>query len=137
VAIFLAAGFFGFTTFPVYSVSAAHAHDHAAQHERVELSAALMFLYAVGAIASPVIASVLIDRFGPASMFVFIAVAHLLLVVFGFYRMWVRPSPGARTAYVYVPRTSFLIGRLLRRGNGEPRKRRDGGGRAGGREPED
>jgi len=34
VTIFLAAGFFGFTTFPIYSISTAHAHDFAEQHER-------------------------------------------------------------------------------------------------------
>ena len=129
--IFLAAGFFGFTTFPIYSVSAAHAHDYAEQHERVELSAALMFLYAVGAIASPVIASVLIDRFGPPGMFAFIALAHLVLVVFGLVRMRARPSPGERTAYTYVPRTSFLIGRLLRRGNGGNGGNGDKGGPTG------
>ncbi len=117
VAVFLAAGFFGFTTFPIYSVSAAHAHDFAEQTERVELSAALMFLYAVGAIASPVIASLLIEVFGPPGMFGFIALAHVFLVVFGIVRMRARPSPHERTAYVYVPRTSFLIGRLLRRNN--------------------
>lgn len=116
VAVFLAAGFFGFTTMPIYSISTAHAHDFAESHERVELSAALMFLYAVGAIASPIIASVLIEGFGPPGMFAFIAVAHVLLVVFGVIRMRARPAPGTRTAYTYEPRTSFLIGRLLRRG---------------------
>jgi MFS family permease len=116
VAIFLAAGFFGFTTFPIYSVSAAHAHDFAQQTERVELSAALLFLYAVGAIASPVIAATLIALQGPAAMFAFIALAHVALVVFGLMRMRARPSPRERTAYTYVPRTSYLIGRLLKRG---------------------
>ena len=116
LAIFLAAGFFGFTTFPIYSVSAAHAHDFAEQSQRVELSAALMFLYALGAIASPVIAAALIAGFGPAGMFGFIALAHVLLVVFGLIRMRARPAPEDRTRYTYVPRTSFLIGRLLRRG---------------------
>jgi MFS family permease len=115
VAIFLAAGFFGMTTFPIYSVSAAHAHDFAQQSERVELSAALLFLYAVGAIASPLIAAALIALFGPPGMFAFIAIAHVLLVVFGLIRMRARPSPRERTAYTYVPRTSYLIGRLLRR----------------------
>ncbi len=43
-AAFLTAGLFGFATFPIYSVSAAHAHDYASNEERVELSAALMFL---------------------------------------------------------------------------------------------
>jgi len=115
VTIFLAAAFFGFTTFPIYSISTAHAHDFAEQHERVELSAAQMFLYAIGATASPVIASALIAGFGPASMFVFIALAHVLLIVFGVIRMGVGRAPVGRTPYVYTPRTSFLIGRLLRR----------------------
>lgn len=43
-AIFLAAGLFGLTTFPIYSISAAHAHDFAVPEETVELSAALLFL---------------------------------------------------------------------------------------------
>ncbi len=116
VGIFLAAAFFGFTTFPIYSVSAAHAHDFARQDERVELSAALMFFYAVGAIASPVIASLLIAAYGPAAMFVFIGAAHVALVLFTLIRNRARPAPTDRTRYTYVPRTSFLIGRLLRRG---------------------
>ncbi|MCB2127823.1 MAG: MFS transporter [Rhodobacteraceae bacterium] len=116
VAVFLAAGLFGVTTMPIYSVATAHAHDFAADDERVELSAALMFLYAIGAIASPLVASSLIAHFGPASMFVFIAVIHLGLLGFGAYRMRARPAPRDRTPYVYTPRTSFLIGRLLRRG---------------------
>lgn len=119
-AVFLAAGFFGFTTFPIYSVSTAHAHDFAEPLERVELSAALMFLYGVGAIASPVIASVLIARFGPPGMFAFIAAAHVALVAFGLYRMGRRPPPGTRTGYVYEPRTSYLIGRLLGRNDDRP-----------------
>lgn len=114
VAIFLAVGAFGFVTMPVYSVSTAHAHDYATQMERVELSAALMFLYAVGAIASPLIAALLIDRFGPPAMFAMIAVANIALVLFGLARMRARPAPDARTPYTYEPRTSFLIGRLLR-----------------------
>lgn len=119
LTIFLAAGFFGFATFPIYSISTSHAHDFAEQHERVELSAAQMFLYAVGAIASPVIASVLVAAYGPGAMFAFIAAAHVVLIVFGIVRMRIRPTPSRRTPYVYMPRTSFLIGRLLRRPRGD------------------
>ena len=116
VAVFATAGAFGFATLPVYSVSTAHAHDFAESHERVELSAAHMFLYAVGAIASPYATSVLIDVYGPAAMFLMIGIAHVLLIIFGIIRIRARPSGGARTAYTYEPRTSFLIGRLLGRG---------------------
>ena len=118
--VFLGAALFGAATMPIYSVSTAHAHDFATSLERVELSAALMFLYAVGAIASPFLASVVIDQFGPSAMFLMIALSHLVLIVFGIARMMVRPAPDERTAYTYEPRTSFLVGRLL----GKSRERR-------------
>ena len=115
LGIFLIAFGFGFTTFPIYSVAAAHAHDFASLDERVELSASLLFYYAIGAIAAPLFASFLMDSFGPNAMFVLIAVAHLLLVIFGVARMRVRPTVSERTPYIYMPRTSFIIGRLLKR----------------------
>ncbi|MEX0284382.1 MAG: MFS transporter [Paracoccaceae bacterium] len=114
VAVMSCALIFGLTTFPIYSVAAAHAHDFATTEERVELSAALMFFYALGAIAAPYIASVLIDTFGPPAMFIMISGAHLILVLFGLLRMRARTTPADRTAYTYSPRTSFMIGRLTK-----------------------
>ena len=106
---------FGLTAFPIYSVAAAHANDFATSEERVELSAALMFFYALGAIAAPLFASGLIQRYGPSALFVMIAVGHVVLIVFGLTRMRARPTAEKRTRYVYAPRTSFTIGRLTRR----------------------
>ncbi|MEN8657323.1 MFS transporter [Marivita sp.] len=111
--VFITAMIFGLTTFPIYSVAAAHAHDFANSSERVELSAALMFWYACGAIAAPYLASVLMGLYGPPALFAMIAVGHAVLVVFGLIRMRARPSH-PKTPYVYAPRTSFMIGRLLR-----------------------
>lgn len=113
--IMLNAGIFGLTAFPIFSVSSAHANDFATSEERVELSAALMFFYAIGAIAAPLFASKLIDWYGPPALFVMIAVAHVILILFGLSRMRVRDSGGNRTRYVYAPRTSFTIGRLMGR----------------------
>ncbi len=114
-AVFLSATLFGLTTFPIYSVAAAHAHDFASSEERVELSAALMFWFAVGAIFAPYLASVLIENYGPTALFTMISVGHGALFIFGLTRMRARPTARKRTPYVYAPRTSFTIGRLLRR----------------------
>ena len=113
-AVMLAAFTFGLVTMPIYSVSAAHAHDWAEDHERVELSAALMFFFALGAIVAPLLTSNLITLFGPGALFVFISVAHLVLVVFGLIRMRRRGTSGTRTRYVWIPRTSFSVGRIFR-----------------------
>jgi MFS family permease len=113
--VMISAALFGLTTFPVYSVAAAHAHDFATSEERIELSAALMFFYATGAIAAPWLTSRLIDTFGPSALFVFISLGHVALIAFGLSRMRVRDTRDDRTPYIYAPRTSFTIGRLLRR----------------------
>jgi MFS family permease len=115
VGILLSAGLFGLTTYPIYSVAAAHAHDYACDDERVELSAALMFFFALGAIFAPYLASILIENYGPGALFVMISVAHGVLVVFGLLRMRARAAPRNRTEFVSVPRTTFLVGRLFRR----------------------
>ncbi len=119
LSVMLAAGLFGFTTFPIFSVSSAHANDFATTQERVELSAALMFWYALGAIASPFVSSTLIQEFGPGALFAYVAVGHVFLIGFGLARMRSRPTPDERTNYVYAPRTSFTIGRLLKRSREE------------------
>ena len=113
--IFLVAALFGASTYPIFSVSTAHANDFAHASKAVEINASLMFLYGIGAIFSPLIASVLIQYFGPATLFVYISIAHVFLVGFGLYRMSTRPTEGEKTAYAYIPRTSFTIGKLLKR----------------------
>ncbi len=122
ITVLFAAGFFGLTTFPIYSVATAHAHDFATSDQRVELSAALMFFYAVGAIAAPYTTSALIAAFGPAALFYFISAGHILLIIFGLGRMRVRGTPEDRTRYVYAPRTSFGIGRLLGRSRDQKKR---------------
>lgn len=61
--VLILAALFGLTTFPIYSVATAHAHDFASSKERVNLSAAPLFFFALGAIAAPIIASQLISSF--------------------------------------------------------------------------
>ena len=124
VGVMGAAFIFGLTTFPIYSIASSHAHDFADSAERVELSAALMFFYALGAIAAPFAASSLITAYGPDALFTMIAIGHVILVIFGIARMRARPSATTRTPYLYAPRTSFLIGRLMGRSRDNPSSKR-------------
>jgi MFS family permease len=109
----LGALLFGVTSYPVYSISAAYANDHAPREFIVELNAALLFFYSLGAIISPTVSAALIEAYGPAALFLFIAGAHLALILFSLFRMTVRPAPEPTAPYRYVPRTTLIIGRLL------------------------
>ncbi len=111
--VYAASFLFGAVAFPLYSLAAAHANDHAAIEEIVELNAALMFFYAIGAIVSPLFAAELIDRYGPPALFLYVAIAHAFLVLFGLWRMTRRASPTDRRPHRYAPRTSFLLWRLI------------------------
>jgi hypothetical protein len=74
-----------------------------------------MFFYALGAIAAPLTTSWLIAAYGPDALFAFIAAAHVGLLIFGLIRMRRRPAADKRNPYVWIPRTSFLVGRIFRR----------------------
>ena len=67
-------------------------------------------------------ASFLINLYGPSALFFMIAAGHVLLVLFGLQRMRMRPTPSDRTRYTYAPRTSFIIGRLMRRKRDKPKE---------------
>ncbi len=112
-AIFVIAFLFGASAFPLFSVSTAHANDYASADFVVELAAAMMFLFGVGAIISPFISAMLMEMYGPAAMFAYISAAHVVLIVFGLYRMTRRETPDLRTAYSYMPRTSITLGQLI------------------------
>lgn len=106
---------FGAAAMPLYSISAAHANDYCPPDFVVELNASLIFMFAVGAIVSPVLAAELMALFGPNALWLYISAAHLFLIGFGLYRMSRRPSSDARTPYRYLPRTSMILGRLFKR----------------------
>jgi hypothetical protein len=110
VAIFA----FGAVALPMFSIAVAHANDFAKPEEIVELNAALMFLYAVGAIVSPLVAATLIEVHGASSLFIYIAAAHFILILFSLWRMTRRAISTTKTAHVYVPRTTFTIARFFR-----------------------
>jgi len=114
-AIYGGALIFGLVSYPIYSVSSAHANDFAEPAEAIELNASLLFIYAMGAILAPFFSARLIEAAGPSSLFVFIAAAHVALAAIGFWRMRARPPAAEKTAYVYTPRSSFIVDRLLRR----------------------
>lgn len=82
----LLAATWGGLAFPVYSISVAYANDYADPNEYVRVSAGLLLVYGLGAIAGPFIASGLITLTNAGALFGFGAVMHLLLIAFMTYR---------------------------------------------------
>ena len=105
---------FGATTMPLYSICAIHANNLISPPQMAALSASLIFTFAIGAIISPVIASFLIDYFGPDSLFIYFAVLHGILMGYTGYRSIRRPDIANISKYFYIPRTSLFIARTIK-----------------------
>lgn len=105
---------FGMATMPIYSLAATHANDLCRTADMTDLSASLIFFFALGAIASPILAGSLIDNYGPNSLFVYFAILHIALFVFGFYRVIRRPVIHFTKPYRYIPRTSLFIAKTVK-----------------------
>ena len=105
---------FGMATMPIYSLAATHANDLCRTADMTDLSASLIFFFALGAIASPILAGSLIDSYGPNSLFMYFAILHIALFVFGFYRVIRRPVIHFTKPYRYIPRTSLFIAKTVK-----------------------
>lgn len=117
---FIAVFIFGSFAMPLYSLSAAHANDHAAENEFVLLNAGLMLFYSVGAVFGPFASSYVMAYFGPHSLFLFSAAVYVGLIAAIIQRMQARPPvPRAQRArFAPLLRTSLLFGRLVGRSSG-------------------
>lgn len=109
---------FGAFAMPLYSLSAAHANDHAVTGNYVQVAAGLMLFYSIGAMAGPPAAAWLMDATGPSALFVFIAIVHASLLVATAWRMMARPPvpTDRRGRFTVLLRTSPLIARIARAG---------------------
>lgn len=112
--LFVLVFIFGLTTMPLYSICAIHANNLIPPTQMTALSASLIFIFAVGAIISPVLAGYLIELFGTEAMFIYFAALHVILLIYTGYRALIRPDLAPRRKYVYIPRTSLFIAKTIK-----------------------
>jgi MFS family permease len=110
-------GIFAFGAFalPIYSLSAAHANDRAADTQYVLVAAGLTFFFAIGAIIGPLVASLVMDAFGTSALFLYTSTIHGSLLAYTGLRAIRGPRSFARKRFVGLLRTSPVLYRLARR----------------------
>ncbi len=82
-SIVLALGFvWGALSFPIYSISVAHANDRAVPEDYVRLSSALLLMYGVGAITGPFLASAVMTVIGATGLYVYVGAVHGVLAIY-------------------------------------------------------
>ncbi len=122
--IYVGSFLFGAFALPLYSLSIAHANDFAKSGDFIDVAAGLLFLFAIGAAIGPFAASLVMEVYGPAAVFIYTTVIHSALLVFVLVRMMARPSVplAKRKSFVAFMRTSPAIFGLGKRGRNNKKK---------------
>lgn len=110
ILLVLTGFFYGVGAMPQYGLAIAHANDAADEGEFIEVSSTLLFVFAIGSILGPPLASLFMKTYGAAAMFIFIGGIHLIsashnLIRIGINRLDVR----VKEKFVPVPRTTQEI----------------------------
>jgi MFS family permease len=87
-----------------YYTAAAHANDRAGPERAISLSAALLFLYSIGAITGPLTASFAMQAFGPGALYLHNMALHLALAIFVVLRMRLREPATPQQDQVAIER---------------------------------
>ncbi|OBZ96456.1 MFS transporter [Pararhizobium polonicum] len=87
LVLYVIAAFVGSVLFPIYALNVAHANDLARPNEYVEISSGMMITYGIGTISGPLMVGPVMDRFGPASLFMVIAVYFALYAAYAAWRI--------------------------------------------------
>jgi MFS family permease len=87
----------------LYALAAAHANDLAPEAERTTWTATLMLIWGIGSMLGPIVASMLMDRFGISMLFVYATALCVGFTLFILWRRSVRPPTGQRRPVDDVP----------------------------------
>jgi MFS family permease len=92
IALVVLGFFVGLTTYSLYTLAVSLANDGALPHDMIFISAGLLFIYCIAAVAAPAVASVLMKDFGPQALFFQNASVHLAIAAFAGWRFVIGPG---------------------------------------------
>ena len=102
---------FAFCSLPMFSLILAHTNDFITKDKFVAAGAGLQFVFGMGAMSGPFLCSLLMDFTGPNGFFVFHIFFHIVIGIFGIYRMKIRTSEdNPDSQFVPVPQTITPVG---------------------------
>ncbi|SIQ52905.1 Predicted arabinose efflux permease, MFS family [Rhizobium sp. RU33A] len=125
IANFIGIFAFGAFALPLYSLCSAHANDHAAPGQHALVSAGTLFFWSIGAVVGPLIASFLMEAFGPHALFAYVIVVLTFFAAYTLARIRVRdavPTEKRRMRFRSLLRTSTFFSKLA-----TPPNEKDGG----------
>jgi MFS family permease len=110
--IFACSIMFGAASFPIYTLAIAHANDLVPKRRAVLVSSGLLFVYAFGAAAGPIIASFVVEWLGFTALFTTISASCAVIIAVTVLRITIHPRTRRsrhHEDFVIVPRTTPAV----------------------------
>ena len=77
-------------TLCIFSLNLAHTNDFVPREKFVAAGGGLQFVFGLGAMGGPLFCSIVMNELGPNGYFVYLLAFHIIIALFGAYRMAVR-----------------------------------------------
>ncbi len=71
----------------LYPLNIAHTNDFVPKEKFVAAGGGLQLIFGLGAIGGPIVCSIFMNKFGPNSFFIFLLIFHVMIGLFGIYRI--------------------------------------------------
>jgi len=114
VVFFIILAFYAGMSLPMHSLAVAHTNDYLQPDQIVAASSSINILVGIGAILGPITVSLFMKVIGPDGFFIYLFIVHLLLGLFGLYRMGKRTKlADLESQYVPLPRNISAAGMEL------------------------
>ena len=104
-------GLYAFFSLPMFALIFAHTNDFVAKEKFVSAGAGLQFAFGMGAMSGPFLCSLFMDFVGENGYFIFLIIFHILIGMYGVYRMKVREViENPESQFTPLPTTITPIG---------------------------
>ena len=72
---------------PMFTLNLAYVNDFIDKERFVAAGAGMQIIFGIGAMGGPILCSVFMSLYGPNGFFIFLAIFHILIGLFGMYRI--------------------------------------------------
>jgi len=96
---------------PMFTLNLAYVNDFIDKERFVAAGAGLQIIFGIGAMGGPFIASLFMSKYGPNGFFIYLAIFHILIGLFGMYRITKREyEDNPDSTFTPLPRNITPLG---------------------------
>lgn len=108
---FVAVALYSSLALPLFSLNLAHTNDFVPKEKFVAAGGGLQLVFGIGAIGGPILCTIFMNLVGINGFFLFLFIFHIIIGVFGIYRMTRRQTEdNPDSTYTTLPRTITPLG---------------------------